>query len=100
MIKLRRQFEDLLRESGLLQERGDGALTSSERMARHGEIRQLREAKRNHAKEVTGLLLWDIFPSYGEHVLMWQSYCSIFWWSCDHVLVNWYEKGCVHIRPS
>jgi hypothetical protein len=53
MIKLRRQFEDLLGESGLLQqERSDAALTSSERMARHGEIRQLKEAKRNHAKEV------------------------------------------------
>jgi hypothetical protein len=54
MIKLRRQFEDLLGESGLLhQERGDAALTSSERMARHGEIRQLKEARRNHAKEVS-----------------------------------------------
>jgi hypothetical protein len=54
MIKLRRQFEELLRESGLLRERGDGGLTSSERMARHGEIKQLKEAKRNHAKEVEG----------------------------------------------
>jgi hypothetical protein len=54
MIKLRRQFEDLLSESGLLRERSDTGLTSSERMARHGEIRQLKEAKRNHTKEVGG----------------------------------------------
>jgi hypothetical protein len=58
MIKLRRQFEELLRESGLLRERGDGGLTSSERMARHGEIKQLKEAKRNHAKEVGGGGCW------------------------------------------
>ena len=53
MTKLRRQFEDLLRESGLLEEDRSGTnLSSSERMARHGELKQLREAKRNHQKEV------------------------------------------------
>ena len=28
------------------------SLTGAERMIRHGEIRQLREAKRNHQREV------------------------------------------------
>jgi len=52
MTKLRRQFEDLLRDSGLLEEdRVGGNLSSSERMARHGELKQLREAKRTHDKE-------------------------------------------------
>ena len=42
MTKLRKQFEQLLEEAGLLAARGDAGLTSSERMARHGELRQLR----------------------------------------------------------
>ena len=50
MTKLRRQFEELLEEAGLLGKRGDAGLTSSERMARHGEMRQLKEMKRNIKK--------------------------------------------------
>lgn len=50
MTKLRKQFEQLLEESGLLQSRGDAGLSSSERMARHGEMKQLREAKKSLKK--------------------------------------------------
>ncbi len=35
------------------------SLTGAERMIRHGEIRQLREAKRNHEKEVNNFLRLD-----------------------------------------
>jgi hypothetical protein len=50
MTKLRKQFEELLEEAGLLQKRGDAGLTSAERMARHGELRQLKDMKRNLKK--------------------------------------------------
>jgi len=50
MTKLRKQFEQLLEEAGLLTARGDAGLTSAERMARHGELRQLREMKRDIKK--------------------------------------------------
>ena len=50
MTKLRKQFEQLLEEAGLLAARGEAGLTSSERMARHGELRQLRDMKRTLKK--------------------------------------------------
>merc|ERR1719494_404651 len=40
MTKLRKQFEQLLEEAGLLAARGEAGLTSSERMARHGALSQ------------------------------------------------------------
>merc|ERR1719402_1760417 len=55
MTKLRKQFSDLLEEAGLMGKRGDEdmvGMSSAERMARHGELRQLRDMKRNyHRKE-------------------------------------------------
>jgi len=52
MTKLRSQFEELLQDSGLLEEdKISEGLTSAERMARHGELKHLKEAKRNHQKE-------------------------------------------------
>merc|ERR1719481_162338 len=47
VIKLRKQFEQLLEDANLLTVRGDEGMTSSERMARHGELRQLKEIKRS-----------------------------------------------------
>jgi len=51
IIKLRKQFEQLLEESGLLDKRGDGGMTSAERMARHGELRQLKDLKKTMNKQ-------------------------------------------------
>eukprot|EP00090_Calanus_glacialis_P045237 TRINITY_DN8265_c0_g1_i2.p1 TRINITY_DN8265_c0_g1~~TRINITY_DN8265_c0_g1_i2.p1 ORF type:complete len:1169 (-),score=448.58 TRINITY_DN8265_c0_g1_i2:22-3528(-) len=51
IIKLRKQFEQLLEEAGLLDKRGDAGMTSAERMARHGELRQLKDLKRNINKQ-------------------------------------------------
>ena len=46
MTKLRNQFENLLKETGLLEINKPKNLTSSERAIRHGELRQLKEMKR------------------------------------------------------
>jgi len=51
IIKLRKQFEQLLEEAGLLDKRGDGGMTSAERMARHGELRQLKDLKKTMNKQ-------------------------------------------------
>eukprot|EP00092_Neocalanus_flemingeri_P025076 GFUD01027192.1.p1 GENE.GFUD01027192.1~~GFUD01027192.1.p1 ORF type:complete len:1156 (+),score=356.79 GFUD01027192.1:283-3750(+) len=51
IIKLRKQFEQLLEEAGLLDKRGEVGMTSAERMARHGELRQLKDMKRNMSKQ-------------------------------------------------
>ena len=55
MTKLRAQFKELLEQSGLLKKEesssGDlSKLTSSERAARHGEMKQLRDKKREFLK--------------------------------------------------
>merc|ERR1712112_558763 len=51
MIKLRKQFEELLNEAGLFDKRSDSDMTSAERMARHGQLKQLKNMKRNMKKQ-------------------------------------------------
>jgi len=59
VIKIRKQFEQLLEDSKLLSvdTRGEEGMTSAERMARHGELRHLknmrREAKNTERKKKT-----------------------------------------------
>ena len=78
MTKLRRQFEDLLRDSGLLEEdRVGGNLSSSERMARHGELKQLREAKRTHDKEVLDRCSMYILYIINIHTFMSSMNCWV-----------------------
>nr|CAD7611072.1 unnamed protein product [Timema genevievae] len=50
MIKLRRQFKDLLQDAGLLKDTSipPEQLSSAERALRHGELRLLRSLKREH----------------------------------------------------
>ena len=51
MTKLRQQFKDLLEESGLLKKNLSN-LSSSERIKRHGELKTLRQMKKEfHQKE-------------------------------------------------
>ena len=47
MIKLRKQFEEILVESKLLDRKIESGATSAERMARHGQLKQLKSIKRN-----------------------------------------------------
>ena len=51
MIKLRKQFEELLNEAGLFDKRSDSDMTSAERMARHGQLKQLKHMKKNMKKQ-------------------------------------------------
>ena len=52
MIKLRKQFEELLDEAGLFDKKNDDAgLTSAERMARHGQLKHLKHMKKNAKKQ-------------------------------------------------
>lgn len=51
ITKLRNQFQDLLKDCGLLQVVESGKLSSSERAIRHGEMRQLKEMRRAHKME-------------------------------------------------
>ena len=51
MIKLRKQFEELLDEAGLLDKKEEAGLTSAERMVRHGQLRHLKTMKRNMKKQ-------------------------------------------------
>ena len=51
MIKLRKQFEELLSEAGLFDKRSEEGMTSAERMARHGQLKQLKHMKRNMKKQ-------------------------------------------------
>ena len=51
MIKLRKQFEELLDEAGLMEKREEAGLTSAERMVRHGQLRHLKTMKRNIKKQ-------------------------------------------------
>lgn len=48
ITKLRRQFEDLLKDCELLIDENDGKLSASERVIRKGELRQLKEMRRAH----------------------------------------------------
>lgn len=51
IIKLRRQFEDLLKDCGLLELMEPKLLTGAERALRHGEMRQLKQLKKVHKME-------------------------------------------------
>lgn len=51
ITKLRRQFEDLLKDCGLIEMMENKELTSAERAIRHGEMRQLKQLKRAHKME-------------------------------------------------
>ncbi|XP_049857625.1 probable ATP-dependent RNA helicase DHX34 isoform X1 [Schistocerca gregaria] len=51
MIKLRRQFKELLQECGLLQEADMPSLSSAERSLHHGERRLLKEMQRNYKEK-------------------------------------------------
>lgn len=51
ITKLRNQFEDLLRDGGLTETVDMGELSSGERAIRHGEVRQLRQLRREHKNE-------------------------------------------------
>lgn len=51
ITKLRNQFEDLLRDCGLMETVEMGELSSGERAIRHGELRQLKELRKAHKME-------------------------------------------------
>lgn len=51
ITKLRRQFEDLLKDSELLTAENDGKMSASERIIRKGELRQLKQMRREHKNE-------------------------------------------------
>lgn len=52
ITKLRKQFEDLLRDCGLLEGVGvKEGMSSGERAMRHGELKQLKDLKRAHKNE-------------------------------------------------
>lgn len=51
ITKLRNQFEDLLRDGGLTEATNTGVLSSGERAIRHGEVRQLKQMRREHKNE-------------------------------------------------
>lgn len=48
ITKLRKQFEELLKDSDLLSMNDDGELSASERIIRKGELRQLKQMQRAH----------------------------------------------------
>lgn len=48
ITKLRKQFEELLKDSELLSMENDGELSASERIIRKGELRQLKQMQRAH----------------------------------------------------
>lgn len=51
ITKLRKQFEELLKDSELLDMANDGEMSASERIIRKGELRQLRQMQRAHKNE-------------------------------------------------
>lgn len=53
IIKLRRQFQDLLADCGIIETISDTSATmsSGERAIRHGELRQLRQMRKEHKME-------------------------------------------------
>ncbi|XP_033607605.1 probable ATP-dependent RNA helicase DHX34 isoform X2 [Cryptotermes secundus] len=68
MIKLRRQFKDLLQDSGLLQSEAlpNENMTSAERSFRHGEVKLLRSMRQSYKearprkKRVLKLDAWEV----------------------------------------
>lgn len=48
ITKLRKQFEELLKDSELLSMENDGEMSASERIIRKGELRQLKQMQRAH----------------------------------------------------
>lgn len=51
ITKLRRQFEELLKDSDLLNVENNEGMSASERIIRKGEIRQLKQMRREHKTE-------------------------------------------------
>uniref|UniRef100_A0A182J6Q0 RNA helicase n=1 Tax=Anopheles atroparvus TaxID=41427 RepID=A0A182J6Q0_ANOAO len=51
ITKLRNQFQDLLRDCGLMEAQSDENLSSAERAIRNGELRQLKELRKAHRME-------------------------------------------------
>merc|ERR1719422_150468 len=51
LIKLRKQFEELLDEAGLFEKKNEDGMSSAEKMARHGQLKQLKNMKRNMKKQ-------------------------------------------------
>lgn len=51
ITKLRKQFEELLKDSELLSIGNDGELNARERIIRKGELRQLKQMRREHKHE-------------------------------------------------
>lgn len=51
ITKLRRQFEELLKDSELLSGANDGEMSATERIIRKGELRQLKQMQREHKSE-------------------------------------------------
>lgn len=51
ITKLRRQFQDLLKDCGLMETGNTDSMTSAERAIRHGELKQLKELRKEHRME-------------------------------------------------
>ncbi|XP_019537327.3 probable ATP-dependent RNA helicase DHX34 isoform X1 [Aedes albopictus] len=51
ITKLRRQFQDLLQDCGLMESANSDSMTSAERAIRHGELKQLKELRKTHRME-------------------------------------------------
>ncbi|XP_062554172.1 probable ATP-dependent RNA helicase DHX34 [Armigeres subalbatus] len=51
ITKLRRQFQDLLQDCGLMENANADNMTSAERAIRHGELKQLKELRKSHRME-------------------------------------------------
>lgn len=51
ITKLRKQFEELLKDSELLHIGDNSGLSTSERIIRKGELRQLKQMQREHKRE-------------------------------------------------
>lgn len=69
IIKLRNQFEDLLADCGLAETLDTGELSSAERAIRNGEVRQLRQMRRdqrNEAPRKRKLLKSDPWGLHGD----------------------------------
>lgn len=69
ITKLRNQFEDLLADCGLTETQDVGELSSGERAIRNGEVRQLRQMRReqrNEAPRKRKLLKSDPWGLHGD----------------------------------
>lgn len=54
ITKLRNQFQDLLQDCGLIEMMEEEMLSSSDRALRNGELKQLRDIRRDHRMKSTG----------------------------------------------